>query len=848
LPVASLVFQPFITICRILNSKDLVCMNNKKTSELQEKQIAGQEVQKQQLVLRREEILRDYSLVVQSRAASEIGRREVLSGKAKFGIFGDGKELAQVAMAKAFRRGDFRSGYYRDQTFMFALGQSNIEQFFAQLYAHTDVTADPHSAGRQMNSHYATRLLNPDGTWRNQTELYNSAADLSPTAGQMPKLTGLAYASRLYRELDELKQMTNFSRGGNEVAFGTIGNAAAAEGHFWETINAIGVLRAPAVVSIWDDGYGISVTNDLQITKQNLSKLLSGFQRETGSRDGFDIYTVKGWDYPALIEVYAKAAETARREHVPAIVHVVEMTQPQGHSTSGSHERYKPEERLEWEDAFDCIRKFREWIIDQHIVQTGELDQIERNARKLVENIRIKAWKAFSLPIFRERQELADLMNRIQMGLADPAPIQELRETLLNKQMPFRKDILSAAQKALVLTTGSPSPARERLLSWHEDLTRTHRSKLAGHLYSESEESALTIPAVDPIYSAESPELNGFQILNAAFEAMLARDPRVIAFGEDVGQLGGVNQTWAGLQEKFGPLRVSDTGIREATILGQAIGLAIRGLRPIAEIQYLDYLLFALQGMSDDLATLHWRTAGGQKAPLIVSTRGHRLEGIWHAGSPMAGILNLVRGMHVIVPRDMVRAAAAYNTLLLGDEPGLVVEVLNGYRRKERLPDNIGEITMALGMPEILRQGEDITIVTYGATCRVALEAAELLKQVQIDAEVIDVQTLLPFDRNGRILESLNKTSRILFLDEDVPGGATAYMMQQVIEHQGGYDWLDSAPRTLTASEHRPAYGTDGSYFSKPQAGDVFDAVYYLLHESNPARYPDVFRAKDNSM
>ena len=823
-------------------------MMNKKTDELQEKHIARQENQKQRLVLSREEILRDYSLVVQSRAASEIGRREVLSGKAKFGIFGDGKELAQVAMAKAFRRGDFRSGYYRDQTFMFALGQSNIEQFFAQLYAHTDVTADPHSAGRQMNSHYATRLLNPDGSWRDQTELYNSAADLSPTAGQMPKLAGLAYASRLYRELDELKQMTNFSRGGNEVAFGTIGNAAAAEGHFWETINAIGVLHAPAVVSIWDDGYGISVTNDLQITKQNLSVLLSGFQREPGSRDGFDIYTVKGWDYPALLEVYAKASETARREHVPAIVHVVEMTQPQGHSTSGSHERYKPEERLEWEDEFDCIRKFREWIIDQHIVQIGELDQIERNARKLVENIRIKAWKAFSLPIFRERQELADLMNRLQVGLADPAPVQELRETLLHKQMPFRKDILSAAQKALVLTAGSPSPARERLLSWHEDLTRTHRSRLAGHLYSESEESALTIPAVDPIYSDESPELNGFQVLNAAFEAMLTRDPRVIAFGEDVGQLGGVNQTWAGLQEKFGPLRVSDTGIREATILGQAIGLAIRGLRPIAEIQYLDYLLFALQGMSDDLATLHWRTAGGQKAPLIVSTRGHRLEGIWHAGSPMAGILNLVRGMHVIVPRDMVRAAAAYNTLLLGDEPGLVVEVLNGYRLKERLPDNIGEITMALGIPEILRQGEDITIVTYGATCRVALEAAELLKQVQIDTEVIDVQTLLPFDRNGRILESLQKTSRILFLDEDVPGGATAYMMQQVIEYQGGYFWLDSEPRTLTAAEHRPAYGTDGSYFSKPQAGDVFDAVYYLLHESNPARYPDVFRAKDNSM
>jgi 2-oxoisovalerate dehydrogenase E1 component len=818
-------------------------MMNKKTDELQEKQINNKETQKQRLVLSREEILRDYSLVVQSRAASEIGRREVLSGKAKFGIFGDGKELAQVAMAKAFRRGDFRSGYYRDQTFMFALGLSNIQQFFAQLYAHTDVTADPHSAGRQMNSHYATRLLNPDGSWRSQTELYNSAADLSPTAGQMPKLVGLAYASRLYRELDELKNMTDFSRGGNEVAFGTIGNAATAEGHFWETINAIGVLHAPAVISIWDDGYGISVTNDLQITKQNLSALLSGFQREPGSRDGFDIYTVKGWDYPALVEVYTKAAEIARRDHVPAIVHVVEMTQPQGHSTSGSHERYKPEERLEWEETFDCIHKFREWIIGQHIVQTGELDQIARNARKLVENIRLKSWKAFSLPIFRERQELADLMSPLQAGLDDPAPMQDLRDTLMHKQMPFRKDILSVAQKALVITADSPSPARKRLLNWKEDLTRTHRTGLASHLYSESNESALSIPAVEPIYSDESPELNGFQVLNAAFGAMLSRDSRVIAFGEDVGQLGGVNQTWAGLQEKFGPLRVSDTGIREATILGQAIGLAIRGLRPIAEIQYLDYLLFTLQGMSDDLATLHWRTAGGQKAPVIISTRGHRLEGIWHSGSPMAGILNLVRGMYVIVPRDMVRAAAAYNTLLLSDEPGLVVEVLNGYRRKERLPDNIDEITLALGVPEILRQGDDITITTYGATCRVALQAAKLLERVHIEAEVIDIQTLLPFDRNSRILESLKKTSRILFLDEDVPGGATAFMMQQVIEHQGGFYWLDSEPRTLTAAEHRPAYGTDGSYFSKPQAEDVFDIVYEIMNEANPARYPNIFRS-----
>jgi 2-oxoisovalerate dehydrogenase E1 component len=819
---------------------------DKKTNELPDKQITNQDPQKQRLVLSREEILRDFSLLLQSRAASEIGRREVLSGKAKFGIFGDGKELAQVAMAKAFRRGDFRSGYYRDQTFMFALGVSNIEQFFAQLYAHTDVTADPHSAGRQMNSHYATRLLNRDGSWRSQTELYNSAADLSPTAGQMPKLVGLAYASRLYRELDELNEMAGFSRRGNEVAFGTIGNAASAEGPFWETINAIGVLRAPAVISIWDDDYGISVTNDLQITKENLSVLLSGFQRESGSNEGFDIYTVKGWDYPTLIETYAKAAETARRDHVPAIIHVIEMTQPQGHSTSGSHERYKSQERLDWEQEFDCIQKFREWIIEQQIAKPGELDQIKRNATKLVENIRLKSWKAFSRPIFRERQELADWMAEMERGLPDPAPLRELRENLLRKQMPFRKDILSFAQKALVLTAASPSPARDKLLRWKENLTSEHRDSLARYLYSESTASALNVAPLQPIYSENSPELSGFQVLNAAFDAMLARDPRIIAFGEDVGLLGGVNQTWAGLQEKYGPLRVSDTGIREATILGQAIGMALRGLRPIAEIQYLDYLLFALQGMSDDLASLHWRTAGGQKAPVILSTRGHRLEGIWHAGSPMAGIINLVRGMHVIVPRDMVRAAAAYNTLLQGDEPGLVVEVLNGYRLKERLPDNIGQITMALGVPEILRQGDDVTIVTYGAACRVALEAAELLQEVGIEVEIIDVQTLLPFDRYGRILNSLKKTNRILFLDEDVPGGTTAFMMQQVLERQGGYHWLDSEPRTLAAAEHRPAYGTDGGYFSKPQVEDVFSVVYDLMHESNPARYPDIFRSAEN--
>jgi pyruvate/2-oxoglutarate/acetoin dehydrogenase E1 component/TPP-dependent pyruvate/acetoin dehydrogenase alpha subunit len=701
-----------------------------------------------QLALGRAEVLRDYNLAVQSRAASLIGRREVLNGKAKFGIFGGGKELAQIAMAKAFRKGDFRSGYYRDQTFMFALGQSNVQQFFAQLYAHTDKTADPHSAGRQMNAHYATRLLNDDGTWRNQTEMFNTSADLSPTGAQMPRLVGLGYASRLYRELDELKLLTHFSNNGNEVAFGTIGNASCAEGMFWESVNAIGVLRSPVVISIWDDDYGISVTNEFQITKQNLSELLEGFQRKKGSTDGFDLYTVKGWDYPALIEAYAKAVETARRDHIPAIIHVIEMTQPQGHSTSGSHERYKTDERLAWEEAFDCIRKFREWIIEQQIATTGELDQADRNAQKMVENIRVKAWKAYSLPIFRERQEVADLIQKLEIESGNHEELAEVRHHLMRKATPFRKDILSAIQRALISAKDEAGEARDKLIAWQQEQKEINYRRIGSHLYSETNLSALHVPQLDPSYSAGSPTVNGFQILNAAFDAMLDRDPRVIAFGEDVGMLGGVNQTFAGLQEKYGELRVSDTGIREITILGQAIGLALRGLRPIAEIQYLDYLLYALQIMSDDLATLHWRTAGGQKAPVIVSTRGHRLEGIWHAGSPMSSIMNLVQGMHVLVPRDMTRAAGFYNTLLLGDEPGLVVEVLNGYRLKEKLPDNIGEITIPLGVPETIRVGKDITVVTYGALCQIALEAATLLQRVDIDIEVIDVQSLLPFDRH----------------------------------------------------------------------------------------------------
>jgi pyruvate/2-oxoglutarate/acetoin dehydrogenase E1 component/TPP-dependent pyruvate/acetoin dehydrogenase alpha subunit len=761
-----------------------------------------------------------------------------MSGKAKFGIFGDGKEVAQIAMAKAFRKGDFRSGYYRDQTFMFAVGMATIQQFFAQLYAHADVHADPNSAGRQMNSHFATRSLNPDGSWKKLTEMYNTSADLSPTGSQMPRLVGLGYASRLYRELAELKHLTQFSHHGDEVAFGAVGNATCAEGLFWESLNAIGVLQGPVVLSIWDDGYGISVTNEHQITKENFSELLKGFQREPGSNEGFEIYTVRGWDYPALVETYVQAAEIVRRDHSPAIIHVIEMTQPQGHSTSGSHERYKSKERLAWEEEFDCIHKMRQWIIDQRIAAPGELDQIERNAQNLVENIRTKAWKAHSLPIYKERSEVAGILEAIEAVSKHQSSLAAIRQNLLAKQVPLRKDIMAAVHRALVTVRDEDMPAKQDLSAWQREQDRLNRHRYGSYLYSQSAESALNVPEIKPVYTPDSPTVNGFEIINACFDAMLARDPRVVAFGEDVGGLGGVNQTYAGLQAKYGPLRVADTGIREATIIGQAIGLALRGLRPIAEIQYLDYLLYALQILSDDLATLHWRTGGGQKAPVIVSTRGHRLEGIWHSGSPMAGVIHLLRGMHVLVPRDMTRAAGFYNTLLRSDEPGLVVEVLNGYRLKEKLPANIGEMTVPLGVPELLRPGSDVTLVTYGACCRLALEAADLLNKVNVAVEVIDVQSLLPFDIHGQILESLKKTSRILFLDEDVPGGATAYMMQEVIEKQGGYAWLDSKPRTLSAQPHRPAYGSDGNYFSKPNVEDIFDAVYELMNEADPRHYP----------
>lgn len=788
------------------------------------------------------EILRDYTLANESRHVSLIGRREVLSGKAKFGIFGDGKEVAQLAMAKAFKKGDFRSGYYRDQTFMFAIGAATIKQFFAQLYAIADVSLEPHSAGRQMNAHFATRSLDENGRWRDLTQQFNSSADVSPTGSQMPRLVGLGYASRLYRELDELKQFTQFSRNGNEIAFGTIGNASCAEGMFWEAINAIGVLQAPVVLSIWDDGYGISVPNEYQHTKENLSDLLQGFQREPNSKKGYDIYTVKGWDYMSLVETYQKATRIARRDHVPAIIHVIEMTQPQGHSTSGSHERYKSEARLAFEEEYDCIRKMREWIIEQRIATAGELDQIERNAHKSVENIRTKLWKTFSLPIYKERQEVANIIEEIEGASPRQAELAKLRRKLMEKKSPFRRDNMEAIRDALLLVRDEPNPAIQKLAQWRTNQIAISKERYGSHLYSQSSETYQHVPEVKPVYTAGSESLKGFEVLNRTFDAILARDPRFIAFGEDVGQLGGVNQSMAGLQAKYGKLRVSDTGIREVTILGQAIGLALRGLRPLAEIQYLDYLLYALQIMSDDLATTQWRTRGGQKAPVIVRTRGHRLEGVWHGGSPLGAIVHLLRGMHVVVPRNMVQAAGFYNTLLQTDEPALVVEVLNGYRLKERVPDNLTEYTIPLGVPEVVREGGDVTVVTYGAMVGVAERAAELLARTGIQVELIDVRTLLPFDVNGRILESLQKTSRILFVDEDVPGGATAYMMQQVIEKQGGFYWLDSEPATLAATEHRPAYGSDGNYFSKPNAEDIFEAVYDIMNEAEPARYPIFYK------
>ncbi|GAB3266371.1 alpha-ketoacid dehydrogenase subunit alpha/beta [Larkinella harenae] len=785
-------------------------------------------------------ILQDYRLACESRSASLLGRREVMGGRAKFGIFGDGKEIAQLAAAHAFQAGDFRSGYYRDQTFVAALGQLTWNEFFAQLYAHTDLEADPNSGGRQMNGHYATRWLDENGLWRNQTELYNSIGDIAPTAGQIPRSIGLAYASRLYRQNPHLHLLTTFSRNGNEITFGTIGDASTTQGMFLETMNAAGVLQVPLLMSVWDDGYGISVPIEYQTTKGSISKALAGLQR-TDTEKGVEILTVKGWDYPALVETYQKAARICREEHVPVLVHVQELTQPQGHSTSGSHERYKNPERLEWERQHDCNRRFRQWILDNELATEDELADIEREAARVVKIARQEAWNAYLASLKDDYDEAMLLLQQAVDTARQGDAIAAIREQLRKTYVPIRRDAVAAVKHALRYLRTEETEAKQKLLAWLNRATSENEERYSSLLYSQSPDSPLKVTPVAAQYSEESPLIDGYQIMQRYFDHLFARDPRVVALGEDVGFIGDVNQGFAGLQEKYGDLRITDTGIRETTIIGQGIGMAMRGLKPIVEIQYFDYVFYALATLTDDLATLQYRTKGGQKAPLIIRTRGHRLEGIWHSGSPMSAMINSLRGLHVLVPRNMTQAAGFYNTLIKGDDPALLIECLNGYRLKERLPENLDEFCLPLGVPETLREGSDITIVTYGSMCRIVLEAAEQLRGFGIDAEVIDVQTLLPFDRSHAIVESIKKTSRVLFADEDFPGGGTAYMMQQVIETQQAYQYLDSAPRTLSAKAHRPAYGSDGDYFSKPSVEDVFDLVYEIMNEFDPARFPKLY-------
>ena len=789
--------------------------------------------------LSKESILQDYRIVHRSRWTSIVARQEVFAGKAKFGIFGDGKEVAQVALAHAFRKGDFRSGYYRDQTLMFALGILTLDQFFAQLYGHADSVAEPNFGGRAMTGHFATRLLNSDGSWRNQLESYNSAADLSPTGAQMPRIVGLALASKLYRHLPGLESHSQiFSKDGNEIAFGTIGNASCAEGIFWEAINAVGVLQVPMMLAIWDDGYGISVPNELQVAKADISNILQGFQIHADGKLGIDICKARGWDYPQLCETFRAAAERVRLRHTPVIVHVTELTQPQGHSTSGSQERYKPAERITWEREHDCTRKMREWIFREAIATPEELNAIETSEKGFVLDMRDRSWKAFRAPIEEERRQLLELIREAAAKAADPSGVEEISKALEQATHPMRRDLMAFVQNALLALQEESSSSRRKLTRWKKKQESANADRYSTHLYSSSANSALKVAEVPAVYLPDSPVKQGFEILNACFDSAFTRYPQLLAMGEDIGRLGDVNQGFAGLQAKYGPLRIMDTGIREATIVGQAVGLALRGFKPIADIQYLDYILYAIETLSDDLASLRWRTCGGQKAPVVIRTRGHRLEGIWHSGSPMAGILNLIRGIYICVPRDAAQAAGFYNTILESDDSALVIEVLNAYRKKARLPANIGEFKIPLGVPEIIRPGSDVTIVTYGACCPIAYEAAEQLAKVGIETELIDVRTLLPFDVHGLILDSLRKTNRILFVDEDCPGGATAYMMQKVIEEQGGFHWLDCAPRTVTAKEHRPAYGSDGDYFSKSNCEQIFEAVYQIMHDSNPTRFP----------
>ena len=782
-------------------------------------------------------VLEDYKLAVTSRECSLLGRREVLTGKAKFGIFGDGKEVPQIAWAKVFRNGDFRSGYYRDQTFMMAIGCLSIQQFFAGLYATTDIDKEPMSAGRQMGGHFATHSLEEDGTWKNLTRQKNSSADISPTASQMPRLLGLAQASKIYRNVAGLEG-ENFSDNGDEIAWGTIGNASTSEGMFWETINAAGVLQVPMVMNVWDDEYGISVHARHQTTKESISEVLKGFQRDPGQQDGYEIFTVNGWDYPALIETYENASRLAREEHIPILIHVQQLTQPQGHSTSGSHERYKDAERLEWEKEFDCNRKMREWMIDGNIATEEELEALEMEIKRQVREGKKAAWEAHIAPIREEQQKVMAMLKAAAKKSASTTFIQPLIADLGRIREPLKKDLLVTARKVLRYLVKENTAEKEQLKNWVRGYIQETQDDYSSHLYSTSEQNALNISEIKPKYPENAEEVDGRIILRDNFDQIFSRFPEALIFGEDTGEIGDVNQGLEGLQEKYGPLRIADTGIREATILGQGIGMAMRGLRPIAEIQYLDYLLYCLQIMSDDLATLQYRTRGKQKAPVIVRTRGHRLEGIWHSGSPMGGILHLLRGIHILVPRNMTQAAGFYNTLMLSDEPALVIESLNGYRLKEKLPSNLGTFRTPIGVIEVLKPGKDITLVSYGSTLRLVEQAARELMEVGIEAEVIDVQSLLPFDRNHEISQSLARTNRLLVIDEDVPGGASAYILQKVLEEQDGWKYLDSKPQTLCAREHRPPYGSDGDYFSKPSAEDIFEKVYQIMNESDPEGFP----------
>ena len=775
-----------------------------------------------------QEVITDYIIAYKSRQASLIGRKEVLTGKAKFGIFGDGKEVVQVAMARYMRNGDFRAGYYRDQTLMFALGLSNIQKFFAQLYAHPSVEHEPSSAGRSMNGHFGTRMLDNNGEWLKQTDRINISSDISPTAGQMPRVLGLAFASKVYKENENLHHKTDFSDKGNEIAWGSIGNASTSEGHFWESINAAGVMQVPMLISIWDDEYGISVHAKHQTTKQNLTAILSGFKTDKFGK-GIELITVNGWDYPALSNAYKKASEVCRTSHTPVVVHVKELTQPQGHSTSGSHERYKSPERLAWEIEHDCLKQMRTWVISTKLATEEEISALELDAEQEAKASKKEAWVAFTSEIKQEIEEACNVIQDVDASAA--SSLKAITDA-------GRKDILKTIHATLRANIGNHSQEVDSLKGFYEAYLAKYQDVYSSHLHSQSANSALSIAEVKPEYNQDSEELNGFEILNKTFDYLLSNHPEVIAFGEDVGKIGDVNQGFAGLQEKHGATRVMDMGIRENTIVGQAIGASLRGLRPIAEIQYLDYLLYGVQMMSDDIATVQYRTKGGQKYPLIIRTRGHRLEGIWHSGSPMGMILNAVRGMNVLVPRDMTRAAGFYNTLMQSDEPAIVVECLNGYRLKETLPTNLSSFTVPVGVPETLIEGNDVTVITYGSCVRIAQDGIKLLNEKGISVELIDVQSLLPFDVHHNIVESLKKTNKVVFMDEDVKGGATGFMMQKVLEEQGGYQYLDSAPRTLTSQDHRPAYGTDGDYFSKSNPEELFDLVYGMMSENNPSAYP----------